>query len=219
MKKKGKNNKKVNNFQEIKMIAIIVAIVVFALVVVFVGFNDGKIAKPEIKIEPDAISTEWRKAAIVKIIKEPKSKTRIVGYNYCINNSKSTDDCDWKMTITKNIQVFKNGENYVHIRAVDENEKEGKELLTTIKIDNDGPNISSFNVTNNANGEITVAVDANDDYSNVKYYYSVDDGDYVEGSSVYTYKGLESEKTYILKLKVVDEADNMKTVAIQEKAN
>ena len=219
MNKVKKNEKGINSYQEIKVIAIIVFVVIIGLVVVLLGLQNNSISKPEIKIEPEVYDTEWRKSAIIKITKDSKSKARIVGYNYCINDSKSTDNCDWKLTTTKNIEVYKNGTNYVHIRALDENDKEGDELVTIIKIDNDAPNVSRVRVTNNQNGEITLSVEANDTYSNIKYYYGLNEDNLEEAGDTYTFKNLEANKKYDLMVKVVDEIGNSKIVVTRETAN
>ena len=200
------------------MLLVIIGVVIVALIVVLVGFTKNVITRPEFRIEPELTDTEWRKTAIIKITKDSNSKYKLVGYRYCINDSKSTVDCDWKISLTKNIEVYQDGINYVHIKALDEKDREGNEAIAIVKIDSDSPNVSSFKVIEKNNGEIKVNVEAKDALTNIKYFYSTDGQSYVEGNKEYVYTGLEVGKKYTLYTKVVDEAGNAKTVAMEETA-
>ena len=64
-------------------------------------------------------------------------------------------------------------------------------------------NISTVSTTNS----ITVVASAHDQLGSiVKYEYSINDGDYIEGSNSYTFTGLTSGKEYNIKVKITNDS-------------
>ena len=207
-----KKKKKKTSLVEIRYIVatVIVVMVVFLIVVLN---NGSKITKPEFVVEPN---NTWNKSAIVKITKDSIGKNRIVGYMYCINTEDKEDSCDWKQTVTKNFEIYQNGVNYVFIKGLDEEDNLSKAVKTIVRIDNDAPNIVSVDIVDKKENEITVKTDAFDAISSIKYYYSINNGEFVEGNNTYTYNNLESNTKYSIRVKVVDEALNEKEIGFEE---
>ena len=137
-------------------------------------------------------------------------------YKYCINKSKSSDSCDWKTTYTKSIRVSTSGTWYVWFKAVslDNNESANSNRLK-VTIDNEAPNIISLEKTVTKRS-IEIRVNAKDNLSGInKYYYSIDNQEFIEGNKSYTFTSLDENKTYDIKVRVVDKVGNIVDASIK----
>lgn len=210
-----KKKSKVNSCAEIRYIFITVCVVAFVFLIVMIDSN-YKVSMPEVVLEPN---NYWNNTVLVKISKDSVSRYRLIGYKYCINTSNTEDNCDWKDTYTKNFEVYQNGVNYVFIKGMDEKENLSKSIMKIIRIDNDAPDITNVNVENKTENEITIKVDAYDLLTSIKYYYSINGGEYVEGNNTFTFKELSPKTNYQIRVRAIDEVGNKKEVGINESTN
>ena len=156
-------------------------------------------------------SNSWESSKVVYITDDADfNYSKVDYYKYCINKSKSSDSCDWKDTYTKSVNVSTSGTWYVWFKAISEDNNESY-LSNRLKVtvDNESPTITSLEKTITRRS-IEIRVTAKDILSGInKYYYSIDNQEYIEGSKSYTFTSLEENKTYDIKVKVVDKVGNI----------
>ena len=167
---------------------------------------------PVIKSE----SHDWNTSALVTVDKDAIMKNKISYYEYCITKSKNTLKCTWKRTDTKNIQVGVTGKWYVYFRAVDQkNIKSKVSNREYVIIDNESPIINEVLEQTTMNS-IKLVVKAVDNHSGIdKYYYSIDNIDFIESKDEYVFEKLLSNTEYEITIKVLDKLGN--TVVYKKK--
>ena len=156
-------------------------------------------------------SNNWESSKIVYITDDADfNYSKVDYYKYCINKSKSSDSCDWKDTYTKNVRVSASGTWYVWFKAVSEDNNESY-LSNRLKVtvDNESPTIISLEKTVTRRS-IEIRVNAKDTLSGInKYYYSIDNQEFIEGSKSYTFTSLDENKTYSIRVRVEDKVGNI----------
>lgn len=210
---KKNSNKKYKAVLKLDHIYVIWGVLIIGIAFIFLVYP--KVSEPQIEydINPNTI---WNKKVVVKVSKDSISKYPIKYYEYCINSNDSDKDCDWKITNTKNVEVYENGVNYVFIRGVDEKDRKSKSVVAKLSIDNNSPIINDIKVINKTNNSITIKAKAQDILSNIKYYYSIDGLNYVQANDEYTFDNLSSKTKYKLYTKIIDEAENEQIAVIEE---
>ena len=152
----------------------------------------------------------WTDKAIVYVTDDADfNYSTIDHYKYCVSKTKSSNTCDWKDTYTKSIEVSTSGIWYVWFKGISEDNNESSlSNRLKVQIDNEAPTISSIDKTTTTRS-IEVKVDAKDNLSGVnKYYYSIDNQEYIESNKSYTFTSLEENKTYNINVRVVDKVGN-----------
>ena len=129
----------------------------------------------------DGGSDTYAKERIIKVVKDSKSNSGISHYEYCISSSEDMSKCKWVKTNTKSVVVNTTGVHYVAFRGVsNEGTKGNISNIEIVKIDNDSPVIEDIKVKYE-DGKIKVEVISKDNLKeDLKYYYKIDDGNYVE---------------------------------------
>ena len=130
-------------------------------------------------------------------------------YEYCVSKTKNANECSWERTNTKSFILSKSGTWYVWFKGISkDNDESSLSNRLRVQIDNESPIINNIDRTTTTKS-IEVRVNAKDDISGVdKYYYSIDNHEYIEGNKTYTFTGLEEDKKYNIKIRVVDKAGN-----------
>ena len=173
--------------------------------------------KPTITKKVGNNNEDWTNGSIIQIKKDAKSRSGVKYYLYCVNKEKNSNSCEWKKAQSKNIEVKDNGTNYVFIKGVNENGKEGK-VSDPIEVKNDKQEPLIIKVKKDATETtIKVAVEAEDKESGIdRYYYKIDDGEYKESkNNKYTFKNLEEDTEYTITIKVVDKVGNEKEITFK----
>ena len=144
----NKKGEEVELYQSSGVLILIIPFFV-ALIILLIGgctinkFILNRVTPPELTVEPELNNgQQYRKDAIVKVSKDSKSRYKITHYDYCISDSVISDQCDWKETNTKNVQIFENGHHYVFMRGVDEKNNKSKPTYVEVYIDNSTPSIN-----------------------------------------------------------------------------
>ena len=134
-------------------------------------------------------------------------------YEYCISKNKNYNECSWEKTYTKSLRVSKSGVWYVWFKGISkDNDESYLSNRLKVQIDNESPIINNIDRTITTKS-IEVRVNAKDLLSGVnKYYYSIDNHEYIEGNKSYTFTGLEENKKYNIKIRVVDKVGNVTDV-------
>lgn len=135
--------------------------------------------------------------------------SKIDHYEYCINKSKNYNECTWNKTYTKSIKVSKSGIWYVWFKGISEdNDESALSNRLKVSIDNEAPIINDIDRTITTRS-IEIRVNAKDTISGIdKYYYSIDNREYIEGNKSYIFTSLEENRKYVVKVRVVDKAGN-----------
>ena len=124
---------------------------------------------------------------------------------------------DWEKYISI-VQIDQNTTVYVRYQDADGNV--GSEISKQItNIDTTAPNNYSPEVSSTTHS-ITIngaTIDNKSTSSNLKYYYSIDDGDTYtnDEGTTYTFDDLTQNKSYTVTIKVVDEASNERMVELE----
>ena len=171
-------------------------------------------SKPEVMDTNTKEESEWHSNKTIKIEKDAKARKGIKYYLYCINQDKTTRNCRWKKTYTKNIEVSKSGIHYVYFKGVNEDGIIGKPSdPTVIKIDNEAPIILDL-MSKATTSTIKVKIKAEDLESGIdKYYYKIDEGDFIESNkNTYIFKDLLENHLYYITIRVVDKLGNAKEI-------
>ncbi len=171
-------------------------------------------SKPEVIDTNTKEESEWHSNKTIKIEKDAKARKGIKYYLYCINQDKTTRNCRWKKTYTKNIEVSKSGIHYVYFKGVNEDGIIGKPSdPTVIKIDNEAPIILDL-MSKATTSTIKVKIKAEDLESGIdKYYYKIDEGDFIESNkNTYIFKDLLENHLYYITIRVVDKLGNAKEI-------
>ena len=221
VKKKIIVNKKKDNEDDRKKKIILLLLLLLLLFLIFV-INVGDLIfdiPTSPKVTNKNVKDEWTNTSVVTIEKDSKTRSGVKYYLYCINKENNSKSCKWNRASSKNIEVTENGTNYVFIKAVNENGKEGKVSDPIIvKIDGKAPEIINIKKTEKETS-VKVEVDAKDLESGIdKYYYKIDDKEYEESSkNSYTFKDLKENTEYTVTVKVVDKAGNEKVISFKVK--
>ena len=221
VKKKIIVNKKKDNEDDRKKKIILLLLLLLLLFLIFV-INVGDLIfdiPTSPKVTNKNVKDEWTNTSMVTIEKDSKTRSGVKYYLYCINKENNSKSCKWNRASSKNIEVTENGTNYVFIKAVNENGKEGKVSDPIIvKIDGKAPEIINIKKTEKETS-VKVEVDAKDLESGIdKYYYKIDDKEYEESSkNSYTFKDLKENTEYTVTVKVVDKAGNEKVISFKVK--
>jgi hypothetical protein len=187
----------------ILLLIIIGCIIYYANTKTIVPFLFGE---PNITQDSDS----WNKSSVVYVTDDADfNYSTIDHYKYCISKSKSSNTCDWKDTYTKSVEVSESGTWFVWFKGISEDNNESSlSNRLKVQIDSEAPNISSIDKTVTTRS-IEVKVDAKDNLSGVnKYYYSIDNQEYIESNKSYTFTSLEENKTYNINVRVVDKVGN-----------
>lgn len=130
-------------------------------------------------------------------------------YKYCISSSRNNSECEWKDTYTKSVEISESGSWFIWFKGISENNDESYlSNRLKVQIDSEAPTVNLIS-TITTNKSIEVNISASDALSGIsKYYYSIDDTEYVESNKSYIFSNLESNKTYNIKVKVSDVLDN-----------
>ena len=195
------------------LILLLLLLIVFGLVTLYKTGTLSKVFNKEVGVgNPivEKISDKWEKKILVKISKDPETSKKISYYEYCISDKMDTKNCTWEKTLTKSVELSKNGKYYISFRAVFEDNTRSKiSTPQLVKIDNANPKIEKVDKLEITENSIKVYVHAVDNESGVnKYYYSLDGINYVEGNKEYTFTGLNENTEYEIYVKVVDEVGN-----------
>lgn len=205
-----KNNRIIK--RKLKKKTIVLLFVIILILILFIHSCSHVPSKPVITKQGD---NDWDDKTVVSVEEDSKPVNEILNYEYCIGEEEN-DECKWKKTATKNVELANDGVYYVKFRAVTKANKFGKSSdVSTIKIDNTAPTISE--IKGSVDGDsVKIEVVASDEGSGInKYYYKIDDGDYTSSSNnTHTFEDLDMDEDYILDIKVVDKADNEKNVII-----
>ena len=201
--------------EEEKKRRIIIAIIL--LLILLIGFNVGEMlnaipSRPKIKSK----NNEWGTNNIVEIEKDAKAKSGIKYYLYCVSRDRSGKDCVWKKTKTKNVEITEDGEFYVFFKGVSNDGSVGRvSEPTLVRIDGTAPEIIKGEVSSTYT-EIDAKVIAKDDGAGIdKYYFKLDNGEWVESYvPYYTFTGLTEDTLYKVTIKVVDKAGNEKEIEL-----
>ena len=153
---------------------------------------------------------DWNKSTIVYVKDDAHfNDNKIDYYKYCISRSRVSTTCDFKDTYTKSIEISESGTWFVWFKGVAEDGDESA-LSNRLKVtvDNESPIITTIDKTISTRS-IEVKVDAKDSLSGInKYLYSIDNQEYIESNKSYTFTSLEENKTYNIKIRVIDKANN-----------
>lgn len=160
-------------------------------------------------------SKEWAKKRTIKVIKDAKTKTGIDYYQYCVSTKKSTNDCNWKRTDTKNSVITTNGIKYIYFRAVDKDGNKGFSSDYEITyIDNNAPTITNIEVVSTTSTTLKLKTSAKDYESGISTYsYSMDNTNFMDDKNVYEFTGLTPNTEYTIYIKVTDKLGNAKVVS------
>ena len=164
-------------------------------------------------------SETWASERLIKVEKDSKTKDKLAYYEYCIATKDTTKDCEWKKTETKNVKIVKTGIYYVTFRGVDSKEQRSLNSNTEVAyIDNSNPVISNIEVKEIKTDSVNIEVKAKDEHSGVKVYqYSLDNKNYVDGKTSYTFNKLKKNTTYTLYIKVIDKVGNFTILSMDVK--
>jgi hypothetical protein len=147
--------------------------------------------------------------SLTKVAKIPF--TKVGHYEYCIKEKGSLKACDWKKTDTKSVVMSENGEWEVVFRGVGLSTKRSVESnKVLVQIDTIPPVLDVYDnyATNNS---LKIKVDAHDNVTkkeNIRYFYSIDDGEYYGGNEEYEFKNLEANSVHKISIKLIDELGN-----------
>jgi hypothetical protein len=212
------NNKEEEKERRKKIILLILILLLFFLFMLTV--KDRLLSKPTTP-EITSSSDEWNNVKTVEVEKDSHTKGKIDYYMYCISSTKSTKDCVWQKTLTKNVEVTNSGTSYIYFKAVDDKGQESlPSLPCVVNIDIEAPMI--INITKIVTETtIKLNVTAEDTESGIdKYYYKLGDNPYIESdSSEYTFENLTPNTEYTITVKVVDKAGNEKEITFKVKTN
>ena len=142
MKKQIKESKMQNKKQEEKekrKKILIILIIIFLFFIFMIDVKDIILdipTKPTITKKVGNNNEGWTNGSIIQIKKDAKSRSGVKYYLYCVNKERNSNSCEWKKAQSKNIEVKNNGTNYVFIKGVNENGKEGK-VSDPIEVKND----------------------------------------------------------------------------------
>ncbi|MCI8347056.1 MAG: hypothetical protein HFJ12_03795, partial [Bacilli bacterium] len=209
----SKEDKEQKRKKLIILLLLIVLLFLFKILNVYDFIFDVP-SKPEVMDTNPKGEMEWHSDKIIKIEKDAKARKGIKYYLYCINQDKTTRNCRWKRTYTKNIEVSKNGIHYVYFKGVNEDGIIGKPSdPTIIKIDNEAPIILDL-ISKATTSTIKVKVKAEDLGSGIdKYYYKIDGKDFIESDkNSYTFKDLSENHLYYVTIKIIDKLGNAKEI-------
>ncbi|MCR5223538.1 MAG: PASTA domain-containing protein, partial [Bacilli bacterium] len=190
----------------------------FLILFTFVGVTTSNIimnyiTKPAIESKPNTSKDNYADKVLVSVIKDSKSSNPISHYEYCITDSKKTNNCEWKVTKTKNFYVDRNGHSYVFVRGVDKKNHKSSPAKLETYIDNNNPMIDKVDIINTTDTTIKVKVSAHDNESGIKkYYYSLDDKNWYEGNDEYEFNSLTPNTKYPIYIKVLDNNGNVYSV-------
>ncbi len=190
---------------------ILLIILLFLLCIFMTLFLNGTISRVFTTSAPviKSNSHEWSKNALVSVEKDATMRNKLSYYEYCVSKGKSTLNCNWIKTTTKNAQISLSGKWYVYFRGVDEKNQTSKvSNREYVLVDNDAPVIENLSekITSTS---IKLNVKALDKHSGIdKFYYSIDDGTLIEGDNEYTFENLSPNHEYKVTIKVVDKLGN-----------
>jgi len=137
---------------------------------------------------------------------------------YCISEDSTGNSCTWKSVTTTEIKESftlssGDGEKVVYALLRDSNGILIERLYDTVLLDTTAPVINGVVNTVSTIKKISVSVDATDLTEVSKYYYSIDNGNYVESdSNVYTFTELNTNTSYTIKVYAKDIAGNQSEV-------
>ena len=176
-------------------------------------YYDTSSTPPEIKSNAE----EWSTSATVSITKDATfGGLDLDYYEYCISDSDTADDCDWKTSSVSSIRVRNSGTSYVWLRAVSKSGvySEISDYVIT-KVDREKPSASTT-VSTNGSSSITIKVSASDNVEVAKYEYSINGDDYISDGNAHTFTGLAVDTEYTIKVKVSDPAGNTKYLTVKK---
>lgn len=162
-------------------------------------------------------ANEWSIGETIKVQKDAKLNNTLSHYEYCVKKEDNFENCTWIKIGSRNVKVVDTGINYVIFRAVDiDGNRSGISNTEVVYIDNNNPEIKDIVINNITTNSISIHVNAEDSHSGIKkYLYSIDNQVYEEGSSDYTYLGLEEGKEYTIYVKVEDKVGNITMLSMQ----
>lgn len=151
-------------------------------------------------------SNTYAKERIVKVVKDAKSNSGISHYEYCISSTENMNKCNWIKTTTKNVVINTTGVYYVAFRGVSNDGTKGNiSNIVNVKIDVDTPVIEDIKITYE-NEKFKVEIISKDNASeDLKYYYKVDDGNYIEVEKDFE---LDIEGKHNITIRVEDPSGN-----------
>ncbi len=186
----------------------ILLIIIFA----FIYYINSKVSAPFFGGYPtiEESSSGYSLSKVIYVSDDAEfNNANVSYYKYCISNNRNSDECEWHDTYTKSVKISLSGSWFVWFKGVSENNDESYlSNRLKVQIDSEAPVISSIN-TITTSKSIEVNVSASDALSGIsKYYYSIDDSEYIESNKSYIFSNLENNKTYNIKVKVSDTLDN-----------
>lgn len=160
-------------------------------------------------------SKEWAKKRTIKVVKDAKTKNGIDYYQYCVASKKTTKDCDWKRTNTKNAIITHNGIRYIYFRAVDKDGNKGFESDYEVTyIDNNPPTITDIEVVDVTKTTLKLKTTAKDYESGMgNYFYGINSDNLIGSKNVYEFTNLTPNTEYTIYIKVTDKLGNEKIVS------
>ena len=187
------------------LLPVLITLLISGATVSNIMFN--YVTKPELIDKPHTDELNYADSTLISISKNSKSRYGIDYYEYCITDTNKTNNCEWDRTDTKNLYVNRNGHSYVFVRGVDKHGNKSKPAKIETYIDNINPVIDSIKVVDLNTTSFTVKVVANDDTS-IKYYYSLDNKEYVEDNDTHLFDNLKPNTKYDVFVKIIDNAGN-----------
>ena len=161
--------------------------------------------------EIEQTTSSWDNSKIIYVEDDADFNYSTVSYyEYCISKTKSNSDCNWKDTYTKSIRISDSGTWYVWFKGISEDYNESYlSNRLKVQVDNEAPIITSIDKTITKRS-IEIRVNAKDSLSGIsRYYYSINNQEFIEGSKSYTFNSLKEATNYDIKVRVVDKAGNM----------
>ena len=194
-----------------KVIFTCIIVIFIALIAVGIILINKKNDKDELdKIEKNKVVEVWKDSTIVEFNQDKDTEY----YEYCISTVKDNKDCVWSRTNETTLSINNNGHRYVYYKLIDKKSKVIKEYMEEVFIDNTVPVINKIEVLEE--DKLTIRVDAIDNVSSIdKYYYSMDNENYTEGTMTYVLNELDKTKEYTIYVKVLDKAGNVATSSIK----
>ena len=163
---------------------------------------------PEIRVDIDGTDSYVKEVSVVPTITDD-NKPITTYYAW----SKTRKDVEFKdeNKIESGQPIILNsvaGMRYLHIKAKDSLGNETYFKSNIYYIDNISPSIDNVYLRI-GNSSLSIRIEATDSYSkSLKYYYSLDNINYIESGNNYIFTGLSKLTEYTLYYKVIDETGN-----------
>jgi len=133
---------------------------------------------------------------------------------YCVSEDGNGTNCSWSTITSTSMNVSftlssGDGEKNVFLFLRDSNGMLAEKIYDSIILDTTAPVINAINQTSMKTNKITVELDVTEINELDKYYFSIDNGSFVESdSNTYTFENLSASTSYTIKVYAKDKAGN-----------